>query len=623
MQNSPAPTYTPASAHARRAHYDLATLRSQLEEQLEALSGFLQQERVQKALGKELLRELKRREQEIRARFESEFTLVVLGEFKRGKSSLINALLQARIVTTNITPETVTINEIHFGPETKLQICLSDGGRVELASEELSAAKLEPILKELAAPVSYVHVQAPVEWLRGIRLVDTPGMGDLLRKFDRQVVDYLPTADALIYVTTSDAPFSEQERDFLRVTIMPQDFPRILFVVNKLDIATTPEDVERVLAHAREKLASLFPESSLLGISALDEIARLEGRARPNAAHAEQLAARFEELRTQLYDIIVLNRHVIQMDRVGDLLVESLRLLQTRVNRMREALQADQTQKEQTRGVLEGKSTALAERIEQHRTQTRARIEAYADQVTVWMDGFADRLEQEAIHKLNQYRFEDVQRYFQFFLADSFRAAINQCIGANQAQVIQIASEARRAVAQDIRELARLNPTSTFVAPVVAAPSFSSLQATSLELFESKLSTALFAGFSDPLLSALIAFATNRFLERTQEKKQIATYQQKLLQAFPELRRTVKERIKTLYQNMAEQVDKQLQQQYTQDLDELRETLAQEQEIRQAGAPSIAAANQVFQEIDEMIQETLASLDAFRKKLSLEKVLET
>jgi GTPase SAR1 family protein len=59
-------------------------------------------------------------------------SLAVVGDFKRGKSTLINALVGSEVVTTNVTPETVTINYIEHGTENKIEAVLEDGGKVDL-----------------------------------------------------------------------------------------------------------------------------------------------------------------------------------------------------------------------------------------------------------------------------------------------------------------------------------------------------------------------------------------------------------------------------------------------------------------------------------------------------------
>lgn len=109
--------------------YDLTNLRQDFFALLKDFLTDIETENIKNALGRDTFKKLHAQEHEIRNRIETDFTLVVIGDFKRGKSTLINALLGTEVVTTDISPETVTINQIHYGPELKIEVCLTDGGK--------------------------------------------------------------------------------------------------------------------------------------------------------------------------------------------------------------------------------------------------------------------------------------------------------------------------------------------------------------------------------------------------------------------------------------------------------------------------------------------------------------
>lgn len=177
-----------------------------------------QSETILRLLGKDLLKEIYLKINQIQKRLNQEFSLVVAGEFKRGKSTFINALLKTDVVTTNITPETVTINEIEYGSELKINACLTDGGMIELEHEELHAEKLKLILAQYPNQISHLNIETPVEYLQGLRLVDTPGTGDILKRFDSQIHTYLSQADMVLWVISALSPLSESEQAFLRLS---------------------------------------------------------------------------------------------------------------------------------------------------------------------------------------------------------------------------------------------------------------------------------------------------------------------------------------------------------------------------------------------------------------------
>ncbi|NJM23914.1 MAG: hypothetical protein HC907_37650 [Richelia sp. SM1_7_0] len=107
-------------------------------------------------LGKDLLNKIISQTNQIQQKLDQECSIVFIGDFKRGKSTLINALLQIPVVTTDITPETITINEIQYGSSLKINICLQDGGYINLEPEELKAEKLSPIVAQYRDRISHL-----------------------------------------------------------------------------------------------------------------------------------------------------------------------------------------------------------------------------------------------------------------------------------------------------------------------------------------------------------------------------------------------------------------------------------------------------------------------------------
>lgn len=156
------------------------------------------------------------------------FLLVIVGEFNSGKSAFINALLGERILVEGVTPTTSALHLIKYGEEP---------GR---AVDE----------REMTV-VTY-----PAEWLRDINLVDTPGANAVIRRHQEITEDFVPRADLVLFVTSVDRPFSESERTFIqRIRAWGK---KVVFVVNKIDILETPDEVEHVIqfvtTHAREML---------------------------------------------------------------------------------------------------------------------------------------------------------------------------------------------------------------------------------------------------------------------------------------------------------------------------------------------------------------------------------
>ncbi len=126
--------------------FDADFQRQQLLALLSDFIAWVQTERVREVVGHEMLVQLRQQELQVEARLERDFLLVVMGDFKRGKSTLINVLLKSIVATTNATPETVTINEIRYGSVLRAEARMRTGGRIVIEPDELVAEHLVPLL---------------------------------------------------------------------------------------------------------------------------------------------------------------------------------------------------------------------------------------------------------------------------------------------------------------------------------------------------------------------------------------------------------------------------------------------------------------------------------------------
>ena len=92
----------------RNVSEDIALIRKKM-------GDLISNDKIAEVLGEEFVAELREWDQAVEKKCEEPFTLVILGEFKRGKSTVINALLGKELAPINVTPETYTINEITYG----------------------------------------------------------------------------------------------------------------------------------------------------------------------------------------------------------------------------------------------------------------------------------------------------------------------------------------------------------------------------------------------------------------------------------------------------------------------------------------------------------------------------
>ncbi len=161
------------------------------------------------------------------------FLLVVIGEFNSGKSAFINALLGQAILREGVTPTTARVTVLRYGE--------ADGR--EVVEEQLEV------------------LTAPIDLLRDIHIVDTPGTNAVNREHERITADFVPRSDLVLFITSVDRPFTESERAFLERT---RDWgKKIVVVLNKTDILDAALDVvevQRFVAESAQHLLGLTPE---------------------------------------------------------------------------------------------------------------------------------------------------------------------------------------------------------------------------------------------------------------------------------------------------------------------------------------------------------------------------
>jgi ribosome biogenesis GTPase A len=199
------------------------------------------------------------------------FNLVVVGEFKRGKTSLINALIGSELLPTAVVPLTAIVTELVYGEAPRAEVSFRGGERQAIEPAELWEYVTESGNPGNAKGVESVRVSYPSSWLRGgVHLVDTPGIGSIHGHNTEQTLRYLPQADAVLMVLAVDQPAGEAEVAFLDAVREHAD--RVFLLLNKAD-HVSPSELEeslqfsqRILSEALGRPAILYPVSARLAL---------------------------------------------------------------------------------------------------------------------------------------------------------------------------------------------------------------------------------------------------------------------------------------------------------------------------------------------------------------------
>jgi len=215
----------------------------------------------------------------IKARLnEQRLQIAILGQFKRGKSSLLNAVLGAPVLPVAVVPLTAVPIFISWSPNPFARVTFSTGRSPE-RFESSEPKEMQEFLAQFVAEernpqnqlgVEHVALVYPSALLsNGIVLIDTPGVGSSHRHNTETALRVLPECDAAIFVISADPPITETEIDYLK-QIKPRA-ARIVFVLNKMDYLDGAE--QRL---AIEFLRKVLSDNSLIRQS--DEIVGLSAR---------------------------------------------------------------------------------------------------------------------------------------------------------------------------------------------------------------------------------------------------------------------------------------------------------------------------------------------------------
>lgn len=181
--------------------------------------------------------------------------VAIIGEFRRGKSSLINALLGMPVLPVDIEPTTAAINRITYGLKPRAVVHFKDGRSTEVPIQELSSyvTKLTPSSAELAATVKEAEIQYPTELCSNhIDIIDTPGLNDTesMTAVTESMLDDIHIA---VITVKSTMPYSETECHWVAKLLALPKLNHIVFVLTCMDLVRR-QDVQKLLEYTRHRI---------------------------------------------------------------------------------------------------------------------------------------------------------------------------------------------------------------------------------------------------------------------------------------------------------------------------------------------------------------------------------
>ena len=337
------------------------------------------------------------------------FRLAVLGQFKRGKSTLLNALLGDELLPTDILPVTAIPTFIRAAE--KIEVVVSFANDAEPVKFLPSSAQtLEDFLTEYVTEkgnpqnqraVARVDVGHPAEILKhGVVLIDTPGIGSTHKHNTEVAYQVLPQCDAALFLVSPDPPITEVELDYLKQ--IQQSLPRTFFLLNKVDFLDEKERLAS-LRFLADQLAPLYDGAPLvLPLSARKGlVARLAGdidswKSSGMQQVEQNLIDFFAREKQKILQDSLQRRTRDQLNSINmqlQLSVSALMLpeaeLKQRIEQFRQSLPEVEREKQAANDILSGDFKRVAKRltteVEAIRTQAKnkiiAQLESYIQSV--------------------------------------------------------------------------------------------------------------------------------------------------------------------------------------------------------------------------------------------------
>ena len=208
------------------------------------------------------------------------YTVAVIGEFNRGKSSLINALLGMSVLPTDIVPTTATVNRVVYSDVPCAHLKLKSGETREIPFTALGeyVTKLTDSAQNAAMLVDEAIIGYPTPFCKGnISILDTPGLNDN-ETMDALTLSRMAEADAIIFVISALSPFSQSEARVVMDILKHPGIQHILFTVGFID-KIAPGDRSRLLESIQMRIKK-FCSATADGLAQTAENGDFERRRR-------------------------------------------------------------------------------------------------------------------------------------------------------------------------------------------------------------------------------------------------------------------------------------------------------------------------------------------------------
>lgn len=267
---------------------------------------------------------------------ENIFKIIVVGEFKRGKSTFINALIGEKLLPMGITPTTASVNVLRYSDNPKAILKYKNETEKEIKIDELNffATTKNTDFNKL----SLIEVYYPTALGKEkVEIIDSPGVNDIDEQRVEITYDYIPKCDAAIFLLSATQQLSSSERDFINNKINKY-INKIFFILNKVDQLNENEKKE-ALNYVKNEIAhvsttnKIFPVSSKLALKSIS-----------NSNKEDLVASGLEEFQKELFTFLLKEKGTVlinnSLNKVRNSILKFYNNLKVRISAMEQSMES-------------------------------------------------------------------------------------------------------------------------------------------------------------------------------------------------------------------------------------------------------------------------------------------
>lgn len=173
--------------------------------------------------------------------------IAFLGQFKSGKSSLINSLLKEEVLPVGVVPVTALVTRVRYGPLPRLTVLFQDGSEVVTSLNELPLYVTEKLNPENYRKASLAIIDHPaLKPFPKINLIDTPGLNSIHWQNSETTREWLPSVGVAVITVSAERPLSEDDLKLIHDTSTL--CPDVFLAITKTDLFK-PAEIGEIRTH--------------------------------------------------------------------------------------------------------------------------------------------------------------------------------------------------------------------------------------------------------------------------------------------------------------------------------------------------------------------------------------